>query len=58
MCSIEAYDIVCLTVNYYASSGGGISPPDEPTTDALVSLGITLNIIETCLKSFKKNYIQ
>ena len=54
MCSVEAYDIMHSTWNYGASSGGGRPLPDESTTDVLVSLGITLNFIDSWLQLINK----
>ena len=55
MFSIEAYDIMHPPVNEYASNGGGRPLTDGSTIDALVSLGITLNFINSWLQSFKKH---
>ena len=50
MYSIEYHDIDHPTVNDDASSGGEIPLPPESTKDVLVLLGLTLNIIGSCVK--------
>ena len=45
MCSVKALDRDHPPVNYYTSSGGGISLPYNSTKSALVFLGLTLNFI-------------
>ena len=58
MCYIEAYDILHQTENHYASRGGGRPLSDGSTTDELVSLGHTLNLIDSWLQPFEENYYQ
>ena len=56
MRSIEAYDTLYQTGNENSSSGGDRLLTDASKTDALKSLGYTLNLIYSWLQSFKNNY--
>ena len=58
MCSSEANYIFNPTVNDDAISVGGILLTDLSTTEAITSLGHTLNFIESWIQSFKKTFIQ
>ena len=49
MCSIESHEIYHSTVNYYASSGGGIPLTPDSSKSELVSFGLTINFIDICL---------
>ena len=50
MCSIEAHYRDNPTVNYDASSGGGIPLTPESTEDLLVLLGLRINFIGSWIK--------
>ena len=55
MCSIEPYEIILRYGNDDVSSGGGRTMKKYSTEDALVSLGLTLNSIDSWLQTFKAN---
>ena len=57
MCPIEAHDREHPTINYDTSSGGGIPLTSNSTKDVLVSFGLTLNFIDSWLKSPKEKYL-
>ena len=48
--SIEAHDIMHPTENYEAISGGGRPLPPDSMEYLLVSIGLTRNFIESCIK--------
>ena len=50
ICSIEAYDRKHPTVNYDASSGGVRSFIPDSIEDALVSLEVTLDFVDSWLQ--------
>ena len=50
MCSIESHVRMNATGNYYASSDDGRSLPHESTVYSLVSLGLTLNFIDSWMQ--------
>ena len=58
MCQIEAYDRLNPKGNDDASSGGYRPLTYGSTKDVLVSLDLTLKLIDSWIKSFNKNYIQ
>ena len=57
MCSIETHERNYPTGNDDASSGGGRQILPDSTKGALVSLFLTLNLIESWLQQLKKNYL-
>ena len=57
-CSIEAHERYHKTINYDASSGGGIPIPYNSKKDVLVSFGLPLNFIESWIKSFKTIFMR
>ena len=55
-CSIGDNKIEHTFINDEASSNGGIPMPYNSTKYYLISFVITLNFVESLLKSFKTNY--
>ena len=58
MCYIEAYKKLHQTCAKSESSGGGRQLIDRSKIYALVSLGHTLNLIDSWLQPFEENYSQ
>ena len=57
MFSIEAHGIYHPTINDDTGNGDWIPLPSNSTKYALISLVLTLNFIESWIKSFKDNYL-
>ena len=55
--SIEAHEIEHTSVNGEASIGGGRTLLFSSTNYSLIYIGLTLNFIESWLKSLKNNYL-
>ena len=53
MCSIEAHEVYHPTINYDSSSGGGRPLTFNSKKDVVVSLGLTLNSVDSWLKPLK-----
>ena len=56
MCSIKVYEKLHQLYSDSASSGGSIPLPDGSTKYISVSLGNTLNFIESWIQSFQESY--
>ena len=56
MCSITTHDKQQPAYADYERSGSVIEIPKNETTEALQSLGVTLNFIDFWLKIFHHNY--
>ena len=46
MCSVDVYEKYHVPITNNTSSGCGISMPNTPSKEALISLGQTINFIE------------
>ena len=56
ICSIGYHGIMHPTVNYDENSVGGIPLPPDSTEYVLVLLGLTMNLVDRWLQSFKKSF--
>ena len=57
MCSIEADEREKKYINDESSSGVGIPLPINSTKNSLISFVVTINFIDSWIKSFKTNYL-